>query len=34
LPFEDELIEGWPSVVERVLTARCTGPVIEIYRVK
>lgn len=34
LPFEDELIEGWPSVVGRVLTAKCTGPVIEIYRVK
>lgn len=34
LPFEDEQIEGWPNVFRRVLTARCVGPVVEIYRVK
>ncbi len=33
LPYEDEQIEGWPSVVRRVLGARCVGPVVEIYRV-
>ena len=33
LPFEDELVPGWPHVLARTLHARCVGPVVEIYRV-
>jgi hypothetical protein len=34
MPFEDEQIEGWPNVLRRLLSARCVGPVVEIYRLK